>query len=230
MHRPTLTCRCFSISNGRYGHPQQNRAITLREAACLQTFPDTFTFFGESQRLIGEQIGNAVPVQLAEAIGNHIVAMAAAAPKPTKHGLRRRRGNEQCQMCTARTWSYNMSRVKDRNNQSTELRFIELLRSASKHGWRRRYTAIGKPDFAFVDKRVAVFLDGCFWHSCPKNCKPAPRQNDFWAAKLAANRRRDREVTSLLKANGWTVIRIWEHSLLRNPASVIRRVRAAIGN
>lgn len=76
---PTLTCRCFSISNGRYGHPRQNRAISLREAACLQSFPDDFTFYGISQRSIGEQIGNAVPVILAEAVGHHILRLAKSA-------------------------------------------------------------------------------------------------------------------------------------------------------
>ena len=73
---PTLTCRCFSISNGRYGHPEQHRAISLREAACLQTFPNAYVFYGATQKSLGEQIGNAVPVQLAKAMGNHIQAIA----------------------------------------------------------------------------------------------------------------------------------------------------------
>lgn len=82
---PTLTCRCFSISNGRYGHPDQDRAISLREAASLQSFPEEYQFFGPSQRSLGAQIGNAVPVSLAEAIGRHILALAAmAAHKPAK--------------------------------------------------------------------------------------------------------------------------------------------------
>lgn len=73
---PTLTCRCFSISNGRYGHPEQHRAISLREAASLQSFPDDYVFYGNSQRSVGEQIGNAVPVLLAEAIGNQMLSSA----------------------------------------------------------------------------------------------------------------------------------------------------------
>jgi DNA (cytosine-5)-methyltransferase 1 len=62
---PALTCKCFSVSNGRYGHPEQDRAISLREAASLQSFPDNFVFYGQSQSEIGAQIGNAVPVRLA---------------------------------------------------------------------------------------------------------------------------------------------------------------------
>ena len=72
---PTLTCRCFSISNGRYGHPEQNRAISLREAAKLQSFDDNYVFYGESQAAIGVQIGNAVPVKMAEALAKRILQL-----------------------------------------------------------------------------------------------------------------------------------------------------------
>ena len=65
---PALTCRCVSLSNGRYGHPSQDRALSLREAAALQTFPDYFTFYGTTHQ-IAQQIGNAVPVRLSEVIG-----------------------------------------------------------------------------------------------------------------------------------------------------------------
>lgn len=71
---PTLTARCHSISNGRYGHPVQDRAISLREAAALQSFPDGYEFFG-SNKHVAQQIGNAVPVRLAEALGRHILAV-----------------------------------------------------------------------------------------------------------------------------------------------------------
>jgi DNA (cytosine-5)-methyltransferase 1 len=70
---PTLTCRCYSISNGRYGHPEQNRAISLREAAALQSFPDDYVFYGNSQKDVGMQIGNAVPVLMAKALGKTII-------------------------------------------------------------------------------------------------------------------------------------------------------------
>lgn len=65
---PTLTSRCNSLSNGRFGHPEQHRAISLREAAALQTFPDDYEFFGTNNR-IARWIGNAVPVSFAEALG-----------------------------------------------------------------------------------------------------------------------------------------------------------------
>jgi DNA (cytosine-5)-methyltransferase 1 len=88
---PTLTCRCFSLSNGRYGHPTQNRAISFREAASLQTFPETYVFSAPSHRSLGEQIGNAVPVALAEAVGRHLMSLAATAVRRKKSRRRRAR-------------------------------------------------------------------------------------------------------------------------------------------
>lgn len=72
---PTLTVKCYSISNGRFGHPEQDRAISLREAAALQTFPDNYVFEGSMQE-IGRQIGNAVPVLLARFMGEYILKEA----------------------------------------------------------------------------------------------------------------------------------------------------------
>jgi len=75
---PSITCRCDSLSNGRFGHPEQNRAISLREAAALQGFPDEYLFFGASKASIAAQIGNAVPVPLARALGQHILMLEEA--------------------------------------------------------------------------------------------------------------------------------------------------------
>ena len=71
----------------------------------------------------------------------------------------------------------------------------------------------GSPDFARLDKRIAVFLDGCWWHGCPEHCRVPEANREFWAAKIARNRERDAEVTARLEAEGWLVIRIWEHDL-----------------
>lgn len=69
---PTITTRFISLSNGRFGHPDENRAISLREGACLQTFPKTFRFHGDSLNAVARQIGNAVPPTLAKKIGKHL--------------------------------------------------------------------------------------------------------------------------------------------------------------
>lgn len=79
---PTLTGRCNSVSNGRYGHPSQDRAISLREAASLQTFSDAYVFFGSNQH-IARQIGNAVPVKFAEVLGRHLIGIRNGHGKQT---------------------------------------------------------------------------------------------------------------------------------------------------
>lgn len=76
---PTLTCRCFSLSNGRYGHPEQDRAISFREAAKLQTFGDDYVFYGSSNKILGGQIGNAVPVLVAEVFARNFITLSKKA-------------------------------------------------------------------------------------------------------------------------------------------------------
>jgi DNA mismatch endonuclease (patch repair protein) len=106
-----------------------------------------------------------------------------------------------------------MSRIRSRGNKGTELRLIEILRAHRITGWRRRQRLLGNPDFVFRRKHVAVFVDGCFWHGCPR-CYRRPGSNQtYWDDKFIRNRRRDRQVSRKLAAAGWTVIRLWEHSL-----------------
>lgn len=120
-----------------------------------------------------------------------------------------------------------MSRVRSRGNLATELRLVELLKQAEITGWRRHPKLFGRPDFAFYSLRIAVFVDGCFWHSCPTHGS-LPRTNaKFWSEKLEANRRRDRLVVRTLRSSGWKVIRLWQHDL-RKEGSAIRRLRGAI--
>ena len=124
-----------------------------------------------------------------------------------------------------------MRAIKPTGNATTEERFATLLRKAKASGWRRHMPLPGKPDFAFPNRRLAIFLDGCFWHGCPR-CYSAPRKNrHFWKEKYKANKARDKRVTRALRKMGWTVIRIWEHQLLTvpsNPDALLRRIRQAL--
>lgn len=123
--------------------------------------------------------------------------------------------------------SYAMSRVRSRGNKSTELRLARLLRERCISGWRRHESLPGRPDFAFRRERVAIFVDGCFWHRCPR-CFRMPSTNiDYWEAKTARNVERDRRTTRELKQGGWVVVRIWEHSLDR-PNVVASRIQKAL--
>jgi len=68
-----------------------------------------------------------------------------------------------------------------------------------------------RADLLFVGSKVAVFVDGCFWHGCPVHSRPTRSNTGWWASKLAANRRRDEETTTVLTSHGWSVQRFWEH-------------------
>jgi DNA mismatch endonuclease (patch repair protein) len=80
-------------------------------------------------------------------------------------------------------------------------------------GWRRGQKLPGRPDFVFRSARLAVFVDGCFWHGCPKHASLPKARAEWWATKLGQNKIRDRLVTRTLRRMGWTVIRIWECDL-----------------
>jgi DNA mismatch endonuclease, patch repair protein len=123
--------------------------------------------------------------------------------------------------------SRQMALVKGRGNKSTETKIVSLLRRSKIWGWRRHARLPGRPDLAFRQQKVAVFLDGCFWHGCAR-CYRRPKSNvDFWTNKLAENVQRDRRVRARLRREGWTVIRIWEHEI-RNERAVEIRIRKAL--
>jgi DNA mismatch endonuclease (patch repair protein) len=87
---------------------------------------------------------------------------------------------------------------------------------------------IGKPDIAYARWKVAVFVDGCFWHVCPK-CYVAPSSNvSYWDAKRERNQHRDEEVSSALSGQGWQVVRIWEHEIRDDLAAACTRVVNAV--
>ncbi|MBI1320197.1 MAG: DNA mismatch endonuclease Vsr [Candidatus Hydrogenedens sp.] len=120
-----------------------------------------------------------------------------------------------------------MSLIRSNGNKSTELRLIVILRAYGITGWRRGQPLPGKPDFVFRRERVCIFVDGCFWHGCLK-CYKAPETNpEFWSGKVLRNRARDRKVNRLLRKDGWTVVRIWEHSL-KNHSRIAQRLNLAL--
>lgn len=117
-----------------------------------------------------------------------------------------------------------MSRIRSSGNKATELALIKLFRQHGIAGWRRRQKVFGKPDFLFREKRLAVFVDGCFWHGCPRCYRRPQSHQRFWDAKVARNRRRDRLVSAVLRREDWRVLRIWEHSLAAPSWSIKRLI------
>ena len=121
-----------------------------------------------------------------------------------------------------------MSLIRGKDNKETEQTLVALLKRDKITGWRRHLPLPGKPDFAFPRLKVAVFVDGCFWHGCPK-CYTRPKTNrKFWDNKRTDNIARDRRVTRQLRRQGWKVIRIWQHTLHKSPQTCLNRIRRVL--
>jgi len=123
--------------------------------------------------------------------------------------------------------SRNMSLIRSNKNRSTELRLIRIMRENGITGWRRGSVLPGKPDFIFPTQRVAVFVDGDFWHGNPARFRQPTTNTKYWSGKIAGNKTRDKEVSKELSSRGWQVIRLWE-SKLRDEKGVVRRLRSAL--
>ena len=131
-----------------------------------------------------------------------------------------------------------MAKVRGKGNASTELALARVLRAEGLTGWRRQRRLTGgrgaawkvRPDFVFARQRWAVFVDGCFWHGCPRHGTRPVGRAGFWRRKFAANQARDRRNTRQLRAAGWRVLRLWEHEL-RSAAhpSLLRKLRRFTG-
>lgn len=118
--------------------------------------------------------------------------------------------------------SLAMAAVKGKHNRTTEIQFRMALVRAGITGWVTHSELPGKPDVYFPKARIAIFLDGCFWHGCGR-CGHVPKTNSlFWATKIGRNQTRDRKNSRLLRNEGIYVIRAWEHTL--SEPTQIRRI------
>jgi len=119
--------------------------------------------------------------------------------------------------------SVQMARVRSRGNQSTEIRVESVLRLHRILGWKKHPGNItGRPDFYFPRIKLAVFVDGCFWHACARCGRLPKTRRTFWLSKIEGNRRRDNRLRRQLREQGISTMRIWEHDLKRT--SWLRRL------
>jgi DNA mismatch endonuclease (patch repair protein) len=121
-----------------------------------------------------------------------------------------------------------MRKVKSSGNKSTEWRFRASMIQSGLKGWTVRPKMEFSPDFAFEEKRVIVFIDGCFWHSCPI-CNKMPASNkEYWTKKFKRNIERDKKATTNLTEAGWTVLRFWEHQIKSELGDCIDALKAVL--
>lgn len=110
----------------------------------------------------------------------------------------------------------------------------ELLLRRALHGVGARYrihdgTVPGRPDVSHKGARVAVFVDGCFWHGCPEHYQKPDNNEAFWEEKLAENQRRREEVIEQLRDDGWQIFELWECEVQERPVALAREIAEAIG-
>ena len=122
--------------------------------------------------------------------------------------------------------SRRMAKVRQKGTDAE----IALRRELYRRGLRYRidYEVLKKPrrvaDVAFPGLRIAVFVDGCFWHGCPEHATWPKQKAEFWRAKILANQARDRNTDARLRADGWKVVRVWAHETPEEAAARIARV------
>lgn len=221
----TITTQFDNVTAGCFTHPYEDRPLTIREAARLQTFPDSYTFVGGTAPKC-RQVGNAVPPLLAHVLGSAIAKAVLGEEADRLHPPPvpiRPAKTLPAPPPTDRRTSQRMRQQKKANTKP------ELLIRRELHARGLRYRIDKAPlselnrraDLVFVKERVAVFVHGCFWHGCPEHSRETKSNTKWWADKIAANKKRDAETTSELEQHGWLVIQVWEHE---PPAEAAERI------
>lgn len=125
--------------------------------------------------------------------------------------------------------SRRMGSIRGTGNKTTEKRFRAALVRAGVGGWQVHPGQIlGRPDVYFARERVAVFLDGCYWHGCRKCAHPFKTNGQFWRVKINRNRQRDRQTTDRLQSSAVGVLRLWEHEIQRELPRCVGRLVALL--
>jgi DNA (cytosine-5)-methyltransferase 1 len=226
----TITTQFNNVTAGCFTHPYHDRALTSREAARIQTFPDGYEFVG-NMTSVCRQIGNAVPPLLAHVLAAGIAKAVLGVedaerlhplPKPIKPASRL--------PPPPASDKKTQNRMKRQARRETKPELL-LRKALSREGLRYRVDYApskdvrSKADVVFPQAKLAVYVHGCFWHGCPEHRRPTKSNTKWWTDKIAANRKRDQETTAALEAAGWTVVRVWEHEA---PSLAAERIAALI--
>lgn len=209
----TITTQFNNVTTGCNTHPFEDRPLSIREGARLQSFPDDYEFSGSITSKC-RQIGNAVPPRLAHYLGVSIAE--ALVEGKDRHWMRRPKPAPPAAAVPTPPSATTAARMKRQPRVNTKPE-VQLRKALFAAGLRFRIDERPLPnlrrtaDVVLRGVKVAIFVDGCFWHGCPDHSRPTKSNTKWWADKIDANRERDEETTAALRAAGWTVVRVWEH-------------------
>ena len=124
-----------------------------------------------------------------------------------------------------------MSKIRGKNTKPEIALRKALFRQGYRYSLNYRFKELNfKPDIVMVSRKTCIFIDGCFWHMCPKCYRPPKSNKKYWVPKIERNRERDRQQNRFLRKNGWKVIRIWEHEIKNNHKKTIDKISKIIDN
>jgi DNA (cytosine-5)-methyltransferase 1 len=221
----TVTTQFNNVTAGCFTHPSEDRALSVREGARLQSFPDSFEFAGTPSSRC-RQIGNAVPPLLAQ----HLASALAVALDPAAKPRRPRKITSVLAPATPTPDDTTHTRMSRQPRKATrpENRLFAALEAEGLAFVRNTRPVEGlrrEADGVLIEERVAVFVDGCFWHGCPTHTRATKSNTLWWREKIDRNKARDAETDAALRGQGWLVERVWEHE---DPTEAAARVAGVV--
>jgi DNA (cytosine-5)-methyltransferase 1 len=220
----TITTQFNNVTTGCFTHPTEDRALSVREGARIQTFPDTYEFVGSLNSRC-RQIGNAVPPLLAHVLAHAIAAQiggdAAAAAHPAPVPPKRSKWSNH----PATNDDASLARrPRDPRQDTLATRLIQGELTKQEIAFEISGEEHGAPrdgDILLAAANVVAMVNSCFWNGCEEHTKDTKSRTKWWATKIAENQQRDQLTQAFWEARGWDVAIFWEHE---NPEDIVRHV------
>lgn len=225
----TITTQFNNVTTGCFTHPFEERSLSVREGARLQTFPDVYRFVGSLNSRC-RQIGNAVPPLLASVLAHSVAVQIlgpdaeATYPRPTPPT----RGPATFAPPPVDDLTKARMRRQGRKDTAAERAVQAALKARSidfEVGVRPDPAFRRTGDIVIEEAKIVVLVNGCFWHGCPKHSRATKSHTKWWADKIKRNQERDAETIAHWHEQGWDVVVFWEHE---DPDDVVRHIEQVL--